>query len=1171
MLRSLLFILILIVCAFNGAYAQDFSNKGKDFYITFPKHADEAQAVMGLYITSDVATKGTVYVGSRTVDFNIEANTVKRIFIGPNGDVPNTEVYLNQEDGIKSNSAVRVVAEKPVVVYSHIIKTARSAATLVLPTNVWGRNYITPLYPSIGGGGGSISGRPVITVVAKEANTTVEIVTKARTITNKAAGSVLSVTLPKAGDVYQVQFEANSDISGTTVNSVALNGEACKPIAVFSSSTWSAFGCASPSGGDNLYQQLFPVGSWGKNYLTAPFKDRNSDIIRVYISEPNTSVTKLEDGATTQLLGLVNNSYYEYRTDKPTKITADKPISVVQFITSQSCYSNTISADPEMIILNPLEQTINDITVFSAHSRYVPPGQSNVNKCLLNIIIKSNAASSFKINGNAPTGSFVAIPGTDFSYLQEDVTTITLENPIQNLKADSNFMAIAYGYGNVESYGYNAGTSIRDLNRFITIKNDDAPVLTTSTCLSTNFKMYFTLPYLPLSLTWKFNGLFGDETINNPSPDSTYVVDGVTLYRFPLSGSKIINSANTYPVSIVIKTNGTDNCGGETSFDFDLNVVQKPVSGFNYASTNCINEPVTFTNTSTAGSMRIAKYLWQFGDGNTTDDINTSHAYAGTGSYHVSQTVFDEIGCESVTTKTLAFSNKPTAGYKTTAPYCENTVINFSNESAISAPSTISKLYWNFGNNKLDTTTLSVLPAISYSTVGSYQLSLKAVSETGCVSDAFVQTMNIGRGPKATFTYTNACEGTPVVLTANISDNGGANITDYAWSANNSPISQNTSSVTTAAFENITSFPASLRVTNGNGCTSEGVTLSVPLSQLPTAAFNLPSTVCLPAGEAVFVNNSTIADGTANELKYSWRSDFSNQQSTLKNGVLNFTRPGSYNVKLLVESSKGCKDSITQVISDFTEQPLLTMTTSDNSICLGEVVNFRGSGNANAADIDKWSLDFKDGNRISADADSHLYTQAGTYPVSMFYTLKNGCHSDTVMSTVVVNAKPVIEVKEPVNVTMGNSLQMPVTITATSVNTFVWSPGLYLDRTDIANPITSTQEDITYRLTVTSDKGCMSSRDIFVKYIPMPVFTNAFSPNGDGMNDTWQIRNLAEYSNASVEVFDRYGTIVFKSTGYNVPWDGTRNGKPMPVGTYYYVVNLRDGSPVFKGAITLLR
>jgi gliding motility-associated-like protein len=82
---------------------------------------------------------------------------------------------------------------------------------------------------------------------------------------------------------------------------------------------------------------------------------------------------------------------------------------------------------------------------------------------------------------------------------------------------------------------------------------------------------------------------------------------------------------------------------------------------------------------------------------------------------------------------------------------------------------------------------------------------------------------------------------------------------------------------------------------------------------------------------------------------------------------------------------------------------------------------------------------------------------------------------------------------------------------------------------------------------------------------------NTFTPNGDGVNDTWNIKYLNAYSNCSVNIFTRWGKNVFSSVGYGTPWDGTYSGKPLPMGTYYYVINLKNGGSPLAGFVLIVR
>jgi gliding motility-associated-like protein len=82
---------------------------------------------------------------------------------------------------------------------------------------------------------------------------------------------------------------------------------------------------------------------------------------------------------------------------------------------------------------------------------------------------------------------------------------------------------------------------------------------------------------------------------------------------------------------------------------------------------------------------------------------------------------------------------------------------------------------------------------------------------------------------------------------------------------------------------------------------------------------------------------------------------------------------------------------------------------------------------------------------------------------------------------------------------------------------------------------------------------------------------NAFSPNGDGIHDRWIIKNIATYDKGVVQVFNRWGQLLFQSTGYKSPWDGTSKGNPLPSGTYYYIIAPGEGRKPVAGWLQLLR
>ena len=100
---------------------------------------------------------------------------------------------------------------------------------------------------------------------------------------------------------------------------------------------------------------------------------------------------------------------------------------------------------------------------------------------------------------------------------------------------------------------------------------------------------------------------------------------------------------------------------------------------------------------------------------------------------------------------------------------------------------------------------------------------------------------------------------------------------------------------------------------------------------------------------------------------------------------------------------------------------------------------------------------------------------------------------------------------------------------------------------------------------------CSASDSLRVFVLTRPVVPNTFTPNGDGINDTWEIRHLDRFPGCIVEVHATSGSLLFRSIGYTQPWDGTHRGRALPVGTYYYVVDTKTGDPRMTGYVTIVR
>jgi gliding motility-associated-like protein len=143
----------------------------------------------------------------------------------------------------------------------------------------------------------------------------------------------------------------------------------------------------------------------------------------------------------------------------------------------------------------------------------------------------------------------------------------------------------------------------------------------------------------------------------------------------------------------------------------------------------------------------------------------------------------------------------------------------------------------------------------------------------------------------------------------------------------------------------------------------------------------------------------------------------------------------------------------------------------------------------------------------------------------------------------------------------------------TSGGTFSWSPSSSLSNGNIASPTATPNSSTTYLLTVTAN-GCTATDEVTVLVTNLVIAPNTFTPNGDGTNETWQILRIENYPNCEVNIFVRWGQKVYKTVGYSNsnPWDGTNGGLKLPASTYYYVIDLNQGSnsDIYNGSVTIV-
>jgi gliding motility-associated-like protein len=1006
-----IFFLLLLLAANLFSFAQDFSNKGKDFWVGYGNHVRMFNAggreQMQIYITSDVNTIGNVSINSIgfSQDYTVTANQITVV------DIPASAALM--DDGLY-NHGIHITAEKPVVTYGFIYVSNISGATLFLPTNTLGKNYYSLNFAQISNEPNSYS--YFFVCAADTGTTTVELTPSQATKGGFPAGVTQTITLTQ-GQIYQVL--SNSDLTGSTIKSVAgTDGVACKKIAVFCGSGKISIGCTgNPGSSDNLYQQMYPASSWGKKYILVPSVNNpngslrgNNNYFRIFSPDPS-AVVKLDNNIVP--LASFSNSYYQFSSNTPRMVESDKPILVAQYFTSQNdnCGSGNLQPhDPDMIYLNPVEQTVSNVTLNSMQ----PSSGTNIDQHFINVVLKSagTGVSSFQIDGaQPPVAASVLSWDNGYSYMQFQVS-----QGAHNLSCDSGFNAIAYGFGNHESYGYSAGANLRDLYNFVEALNPLNISGTNSACACTPFYYTITYPFQPLSLYWDFKGFqTPNVTVSSPVADSTYFINGKQVWRYKLPGQYNYCPAGNYPISVTAGTAGSDGCGNTQIKEDTLFVRAVPLPDFNWIHNGCLSDSVHFNDITVYDeNVYSYKWLWDFGDGTTsTDEHNPVHKYNAPGTYTVSYSLVTNIGCESeIKTKQITISGVPVAKFGISSPLCINMPVTISDSSVVPAPGTIQYWYWDFGDGLKDTTLNNANLLHAYTTAGQRTVTLQIASAGGCLSAPFDKTFVINPSPVVDFTMpAKVC--LPYDL-ANFTD--ASTISDdteagFSWKwhfgepssgANDSSAIKNPTHLYSVAGP----FNVKLIVTSLAGCSDSTTKVLSNVFAKASANFTVNTENCLNTVTS-FASNS---NGQGNNIT-AWSWDFGDVTTGAGQTITHtYATANTFQVKHWILTDKGCySDTITKPV---TVNPLPKANFTIGALaCEKNNLTITDASTAGAGNITAWTWNFGIAGNDSVINNNlpfnYKYDTAKNYSITLSLLTDKGCKTATAFSkTVVVNPLP---------------------------------------------------------------------------------------------------------------------------------------------------------------------
>jgi len=657
----------------------------------------------------------------------------------------------------------------------------------------------------------------------------------------------------------------------------------------------------------------------------------------------------------------------------------------------------------------------------------------------------------------------------------------------------------------------------------------------------------------------------GDSLLCVPTSLTLDAGAGFTSYLWSPNGetTQTINAATGFVYSVAV----TDSNGCAASDTIELRQGTPPVVDLGPDVAGCAGDSFTFN----AGSGYVS-YLWNTSATDSTITVNQ------TGTYSV--LVFDNNGCPGRDTVNATILTPD---------------IDLGNDTVLCAGATLTLVAGTLGPDYLWSTGETTLSIVVDSTA-LYSVTVTVSGATTCtVSDSiFVDVREpivIDLGPD-----TITCNGSPIVLDATNDFQG------FLWAPNGE---------TTQTISVGVGGTYSVTVSDAFGCTG---TDEVNVTDLnPVVDAGADETLCV--GES-----ATLTATSASTLNYLWTPgnqttasitvntadtyvvtgtdqngcfdrdtvvvtvfanptpDLGVDQSICSNETVTLS-PGTFDVYLWSDSSTASSLTIgdagiysvsvtdangctgTDAI-EITELSDLTLNLADYTICTDDAVVINSPSGFVTYN---WSTG-ETTQSISVDS-------AGDYTLTV--TDANGCTASDVSTvsnftyTVEANANPIV-------IDKGDTSQLSVTVTGGSGNfSYVWTPSEGLDNPNIQNPLATPTDTTTYTVTVTdTTNSCAAGTDtatVIVIIESVYAVPDAFTPDGDGKNDFFEIYTAGNLSISEFKIYNRWGELVHDATS---GWDGTYKGEMQPVGTYVYyaVLIYSDGRKEnINNAFTLIR
>lgn len=347
-------------------------------------------------------------------------------------------------------------------------------------------------------------------------------------------------------------------------------------------------------------------------------------------------------------------------------------------------------------------------------------------------------------------------------------------------------------------------------------------------------------------------------------------------------------------------------------------------------------------------------------------------------------------------------------------------------------------------------------------------------------------------------------------------------------------------------------YEVKLTITGNNGCESDTFRQSIIIGSQPVAGFGVPPPPVCDEGPVVFTDTSKVTFGSI--TSWIWTVD-NNAPVVIGTGGV-FKQDllyGAHPVSLQVKTKEGCVSPIAS--NSVTIYPRPSVTMSFANACKGDEVTFTAANDDASVPVRTYNWNFADGSTGSGITAAHTYTKRDTFTIQLYAEADNGCVSAPIKKDLIIYGT---------NAFAGNDTlvisNLPLQLNGTGGYEYSWSPATGLSDPSIANPVVVLEKSGTYVLTASSPLGCETTDTINIKVMKGPAIyvPNAFSPNGDGINDRFRVTPVGITNIYYFRIFNRYGQLVFNASNTKDGWDGTISGKQQGSGTYVWMVKGKD-------------